>query len=203
MRNEIVNKHDATFKEVFSQKRIARDFIENSLPEEALAIIDMESLELVKDTFINEGLKENFSDLIYRVKINNRDAYITILLEHKSYRDKLAIFQISRYILESWMTIVQKENIEELPMIIPMLIYHGEGKWNLKTDLRDMIPGFYDYPKYFRDRVPVFKYDFFNIGEYSERDFRKLTGLTAMMLGAYKYSFERDLEVVLKNFCWH
>lgn len=26
----MINKHDATFKEVFSQKRIARDFLENS-----------------------------------------------------------------------------------------------------------------------------------------------------------------------------
>uniref|UniRef100_UPI00047C29B2 Rpn family recombination-promoting nuclease/putative transposase n=1 Tax=Clostridiisalibacter paucivorans TaxID=408753 RepID=UPI00047C29B2 len=69
MKKEITNKHDTTFKEVFSQKRIARDFIENNIPKEALEVIDMESLELEKDTFINEELKENFSDLIYRVKI--------------------------------------------------------------------------------------------------------------------------------------
>ncbi|MBU5426765.1 Rpn family recombination-promoting nuclease/putative transposase [Tissierella pigra] len=200
MKNEVVNKHDVTFKEVFSQKRIAKDFIENNIPKEALDIIDMESLELQKDTFINKELQENFSDLIYRVKINNKDAYISFLIEHKSYKDKLAIFQLNKYMLESWMTIIQKENKEELPIIIPMLIYHGKEKWNIRTDIRDMIPDFYQLPEYFKERVPVFKYDFFNIGEYKENDFQKLTRLTAMMLKAFKYSFEEDLEVVLENF---
>ncbi|MSU01152.1 Rpn family recombination-promoting nuclease/putative transposase [Tissierella pigra] len=40
MKSEIANKHDATFKEVFSQKRIAKNFIENNISKEALDIID-------------------------------------------------------------------------------------------------------------------------------------------------------------------
>lgn len=54
MKNEIVNKHDAAFREVFSQKRIAKSFIENNIPKKALDAIDMKSLELRKDTFINK-----------------------------------------------------------------------------------------------------------------------------------------------------
>lgn len=38
MKNEIMSKHDVTFKEVFSQKRIAKDFIENNIPKEVLDI---------------------------------------------------------------------------------------------------------------------------------------------------------------------
>ena len=81
-----------------------------------------------------------------------------------------------------------------------MLIYHGKEKWNIRTDIRDMIPDFHQLQEYFKERVPVFKHDFFNIGEYEENDFQKLTRLTAMMLKAFKYSFEEDLEVVSKNF---
>jgi len=88
----------------------------------------METLKLQKDTFINKELQENFSDIIYRVKFNNRDAYICFLFEHKSYKDKMTIFQVNKYILESWMTIVQKENKDELPIIIPMVIYHEKEK---------------------------------------------------------------------------
>ena len=112
----------------------------------------------------------------------------------------MTIFQVNKYILESWMTIVQKENKDELPIIIPMVIYHGKEKWNLKTDLRDMIPGFDGLPKYFKERAPVFKYDFFNIGEYEESDFEELTKLTAMMLKAFQDAFEEDIEVILTNF---
>ncbi len=160
MENRITKKHDTTFKEVFSQKRIAKDFIENNIPKEALNIIDLESFELQKDSFISKELQENFSDLIYKVRINNRDAYICFLLEHKSYKDKLAIFQVQKYILEFWTSTIQKENKEELPIIIPMIIYHGKEKWNLKTDLRDMIPKFHELPEYFKQRVPVFNMTF-------------------------------------------
>lgn len=198
MKNEIANKHDATFKEVFSQKKIAKDFIQNNLPQEVLDIMDIESLELQKDTFINQDLVENFSDLIYKVQIKDRVAYISFLLEHKSYKDKMTIFQIHKYILETWMAQVQKENNEYLPIILPMVIYHGKEKWNLKTDVRDMIPGFKNLPIYIQERLPVFKHDFFNIGEYNESDFEKLTKLTAMMLKAFKYAFEDDIEVVLR-----
>ncbi|WP_084051980.1 Rpn family recombination-promoting nuclease/putative transposase [Desulfonispora thiosulfatigenes] len=200
MKNEIVNKHDLTFKEVFSQKKIAENFIKNNIPKEALAIIDMGSLELQKDTFINEELQENFSDLIYKVKINNKESYISFLLEHKSYKDKMTIFQVHKYILEFWTAKVHKEKKKELPVIIPLVIYHGEDKWNLKTDLKEMIPGFNELPKYFRERVPTFKHDLINVNEYEEDDFEKYTKLTAMMLKAFKYAFEENLEVVLRVF---
>ncbi|SMB88435.1 conserved hypothetical protein (putative transposase or invertase) [Desulfonispora thiosulfatigenes DSM 11270] len=75
-----------------------------------------------------------------------------------------------------------------------------QEKWNLKTDLREMIPGFHDLPEYFKERVPVFKHELINIKEYEENDFEKYTKLTAMMLKAFKYAFEENLEVVLRVF---
>src|SRR5699024_5922358 len=63
-----------------------------------------------------------------------------------------------------------------------------------------MIPGFDGLPKYFKERALVFKYDFFNIGEYEESDFEKLTKLTIMMLKAFQDAFEEDIEVILTNF---
>ncbi|SMB96732.1 Putative transposase, YhgA-like, partial [Desulfonispora thiosulfatigenes DSM 11270] len=194
------NKHDLTFKEVFSQKRIAEDFLKNNIPKEALDIINLESLELQKASSTNKELKEIFFDLIYKVQINNQEGYISFLLEHKSYKDKLTIFQVHKYILEFWTNMVKKEGKKELPIIIPIVIYHGQEKWNLKTDLREMIPGFHDLPEYFKERVPVFKHELINIKEYEENDFEKYTKLTAMMLKAFKYAFEENLEVVLRVF---
>ncbi|SMB80657.1 hypothetical protein SAMN00017405_1971 [Desulfonispora thiosulfatigenes DSM 11270] len=63
-----------------------------------------------------------------------------------------------------------------------------------------MITGFDDLPKYFQERIPVFKHDFINLKEYEENDFEKYTKLTAMMLKAFKYAFEENLEVVLRVF---
>ena len=123
MGNEIVNKHDAMFKEVFSHKEIAKSFLENNIPKEALDTIDIDNMELSRDSFENEELKETFSDLIYSTKINGRDAYICFLYEHKSYRDKLTAFQLNKYILEIWIETIQKQEKEELPIILPLVVY--------------------------------------------------------------------------------
>ncbi len=200
MGNEIVNKHDAMFKEVFSQKGIAKNFLENNIPKEALDIIDIDNIELARDSFENEELKGAFSDLIYSTKINGKDAYICFLYEHKSYRDKLTAFQLNKYILEIWIEIIQKQGKEELPIILPLVVYHGPENWNIKTDLRDMIPDFYSLPDYFQERIPVFKYDLYNIGKAGEDVFEKYTKLTAMMLTAFKFSHEKDVEIVLEKF---
>ncbi|MGF7184924.1 putative transposase YdaD [Desulfitispora alkaliphila] len=45
-------------------------------------------MEPQKDSFINEELQEVFSDMLFRVNINNREGYIYFLFEHKSYTSK-------------------------------------------------------------------------------------------------------------------
>lgn len=80
-----------------------------------------------------------FSDLFFRVDVNNNEGYIYFLFEHKSYKDKLVIFQLLRYMIEIWESKIKKENNNKLPIIILLLIYHDKGHWNIKTKLSEMI----------------------------------------------------------------
>ena len=41
-------------------------------------MIDINTLELQKDSFLDENLKEEISDLLFRVNINNKEGYISI-----------------------------------------------------------------------------------------------------------------------------
>ncbi len=174
-KNDISKPHDGVFKETFSNKEIAQDFIVNNLPEEVLEIIDIESMKPSKDSFINEELKETFSDLIYTVNINGRQGYLSFLLEHKSYADKRAIIQVAKYILEIWMANVVKEGAKaELTVVFPIVVYHGSQKeWNYRTDVRDMIPGFYSLPSVIQEMLPVFRHELINIQKHEDQDFNK------------------------------
>jgi|GEM_PF-2200080 hypothetical protein len=60
------NLRDEFFKKTFSNVEVARDFIENYLPESILKIIDLETLELQKDSFINEPLTDNLSGVLFQ-----------------------------------------------------------------------------------------------------------------------------------------
>lgn len=71
---------DKFFKETFENITVAKDFINNYLSENIINIIHINTLEAQKDSFINEELKEEFSDLLLRININKTRIYITITI---------------------------------------------------------------------------------------------------------------------------
>ena len=83
-KNEVKNPHDATFKDVMGRKEIAKDFIEKNIPKEVLDIMDLNTMERKDGTYVGKHLEESFTDLIYGVKINNKEAYIAWLFNVKT-----------------------------------------------------------------------------------------------------------------------
>ena len=73
---EINNVHDKFFKQTMSEHKNAQNMLQNYLPEHILKLIDLADMELEKDTMIEEDLKGVFSDLIYRVTLNGKEAYL-------------------------------------------------------------------------------------------------------------------------------
>lgn len=76
---KVQTPHDKFFKETFGKVTIAKDFLNNYLPESIMNIIDMKTLEPQKDSFINKELKETFADMLFRVNIDNKEGYIYFL----------------------------------------------------------------------------------------------------------------------------
>ncbi len=114
------NPHDKFFKKVFSHVETAKDFLLNYLPAELSDLIDPDSLELSKDSFIDKDLKTYFSDLLYKVCLKDGPtAYIYILFEHKSYQEPLVAFHILKYMVRIWEMSISKGEKKSLPIIIP------------------------------------------------------------------------------------
>jgi predicted transposase/invertase (TIGR01784 family) len=85
--SELRNPHDLFFRETFSRLEVARDFIAHYLPANVIAVLDLNTLELQKDSFVDADLRENFSDLLYRVQLGDgSEANVYLLLEHTSNR---------------------------------------------------------------------------------------------------------------------
>jgi predicted transposase/invertase (TIGR01784 family) len=162
--NEIKNPHDKTFKEIMSDTSIAKDFIKNYLPPEILKQIDLNKLEIKKDTFIEPELKERYTDILYQVKLNNKKAYLYLLFEHKSYKDKNITIQLLQYMVNIWQLDI-KQKAKELPIIIPIVIYHGIGKWNIGLKLSDILtpPAPLELKKY----IPDYQYILYDLPTYN------------------------------------
>ncbi|WP_169703963.1 Rpn family recombination-promoting nuclease/putative transposase [Candidatus Kuenenia stuttgartensis] len=82
---EILNPHDKFFKETFSIRENAIDFLSGRFPPEILKKLDLSTLTQDNSSYIDEELKEHFSDIVYTCFCKDKEIRITLLFEHKSY----------------------------------------------------------------------------------------------------------------------
>lgn len=149
---KIQNPHDKFFKKTFGDVDVAKDFLSNYLPPSIMDIIDIDTLEPQKDSHIDKELKESFTDLLFRATISNREGYLYLLFEHKSYPSRDIALQLLKYIVKIWD--VKFKEIGRVPIIIPLVIYHGKEGWNISHSLSDMILSYDGLPQDVKALIP-------------------------------------------------
>ena len=161
------------------------------MPQEIREIVNIDTLEPQKDSFLNEELQEGFSDMLFKSNINNYEGYIYFLFEHKSYSSKDAAFQLLKYIVKIWGAKIKKESATELPVIIPILIYHGKYNWNSKLRLGEMIDGYESLSDQIKKYIPDYEYLLFNISSDSDEEIKGQAQLR-IILTIFRDIFTKD-----------
>ncbi|MCS4320810.1 putative transposase/invertase (TIGR01784 family) [Serratia sp. BIGb0234] len=118
--------HDATFRQFLTQPEIARDFMEIHLPAELRAICDLSTLKLESGSFVEDDLRQYFSDVLYSLKTTTgADGYVMVLIEHQSSPDKHMAFRLIRYAIAAMQRHLEAGH-KKLPLVIPVLFYTGK-----------------------------------------------------------------------------
>ncbi|EDV0263441.1 Rpn family recombination-promoting nuclease/putative transposase [Salmonella enterica subsp. salamae] len=117
--------HDALFKQFLMHPDTARDFLDIHLPAEIRGICDLDTLRLESSHFVEESLKEQYSDVLYSVKMQGTSGYIHVLIEHQSTADKKMAFRMMRYAIVAMHRLLKDEN-GPLPLVVPLLFYQGK-----------------------------------------------------------------------------
>ena len=164
---DLTTPHDAFFKVTFGDKDVAQDFLKHYLSAQIANVVDLNYLTKENNSFVDERFKESFTDMLYRTKINGEDGYIYFLFEHKSYQDPLVILQLLRYIVRIWEEKYDRK-ANRLPIIIPMVIYHGESKWNVQTKLINLIKGIDELPEETKEYIPVYEYELYDLSPFGQ-----------------------------------
>ena len=99
---EIENPHDKYFKRAMSDLDIVRDFIFNYFPKELKEKIDLKEMKQFKNDAVNNILEENKADLLYKTKLDGKEAYLYFLFEHKSYLSYKISIQLLKYLAMIW-----------------------------------------------------------------------------------------------------
>ena len=129
------NEHDKVFREVLSIKEEALYLINKALkPKKEIK----EEIELYNSKFVTSKYEYRESDIIYKVKNKN----IFFIIEHQSTVDYSMVYRMLEYSVEIMRQIIEeKENKRKAykyPLIIPIVIYTGDKKWNAKLCMREV-----------------------------------------------------------------
>ncbi len=166
-------KNDEFVRSTLSEKETALSFFQNYLPAEIIKHLDFESLKIAKDSFVDKKMSRYFSDLIYEVKLDGAMAFIYLLIEHKSQKAPMVAFQLLKYLVRIWeLFLKQHKGAKKLPVILPMLIYHGEMEWDVDTQFISLFEVPDDLMNHVWEYIPNFHYRLYDISQLPDEDIK-------------------------------
>ena len=187
--DDIATPHDTYFRESFGRREIALDFLRHHLPPELLAEIDLETLEISKDTYVSADLRSAYSDLVYRVRHRDGPLTIYVLFEHKSSPEYWTLLQLLRYLAaEGDAYRKQHPQARRLPPIYPLVIYHGKGRWRAPRNFHDLIA---PLPTVLAPFVPRFTYALHDISARTNAEIKGAV-LTRLVQLGMRWIFSKE-----------
>ena len=134
--------HDALFKRIMENDIAAKEFLNEYLPVEVKDIVDLETIKVQKESYIEPNLTKRLSDIVYSVNTkDNKDAFIYCISEHQSSVDQLMAFRLWKYTLLLAERHINKK--EKIPLIFPLVVYAGTAKYTAPRNLWSL----FEYPE--------------------------------------------------------
>jgi len=175
---------------------LLKDFIKASWVEG----LTKDSLELVPASFIDSVDENRESDIIYKVKLQENEVFVFVLLEHQSKVNYLMTFRVLEYMVKLWRTYIdehKKKSVNKsflLPPIYPIIFYDGDHTWTAVENFADKIKD----KDLFLDFIPNFKYDIINLKEISYEELQTYEDLLSTLMIIDKIKKPSDFENIRK-----
>ena len=81
--------HDKYFKAMMSMKRTAVELLQYALDTKTFAQLELETLRPATDSYIDQTLRESFSDVVYTCNLSDgAPIRLSFLFEHKSDKER-------------------------------------------------------------------------------------------------------------------
>jgi predicted transposase/invertase (TIGR01784 family) len=136
MASTIQSPHDAIFKGLLGKPEHARGVLREVVPVAVAKAIDWQTLTQIPGNFIDLELRQQYTDLLFSARWHEGSELLAyFLFEHLSAppktRDGPIAYRLLRYqvrIWEDWFS--RNPEAKTLPMIIPIVMYHGQAPWS-------------------------------------------------------------------------
>ena len=131
--------HDPLIKKALENPLVAKEFFNMHLSNDIKALVDINTLQLEKETFIEQSLRNSVSDILFSAKFGDNDGYIFLLVEHQSKPHHFMAFRLFKYminIIDRYLT--QHPKAKSLPLVYPIVFYNGKQKYNVSRNFWDL-----------------------------------------------------------------
>lgn len=197
----ITYTHDTFTRTMLSDKKVAADIFNAYLPADMLALIDLDHIELQPRSHIDAFGDERILDISYKAKMADKDCYLTLLIEHQSIPLRLMPLKILRYSLNILEQHIETEkskkgrNYEKpLPLIYPIVIYHGKKSYPYSPDIRELV----DAPRELVNRYFLQPFQLLDLGTIEDEEIKSHVW-SGIMEFALKHIYMKDFLSFLKN----
>jgi len=126
--SQIHTPHDKLFKRSMKIPAVAMEFLMLHLPEDIHRTVDYSTLEVLPETFIDETLSHHQVDALFKVRSNEDELLVYVLVEQQSQPDYTIPIRRLSYKSDIWAWYLEtnKGDLEaKLPPIIDLHFYTG------------------------------------------------------------------------------
>lgn len=103
--------------------------------------LDLTTLERLPASFVTEHLGQRHADMLWRIQTTDgKWLYWLVLLEFQSTIDRRMALRMMDYTVRILRGLDRDElgSHGEYPVVLPVVVYNGEQRWNAATDVRDL-----------------------------------------------------------------
>lgn len=195
----IHHEHDKAYKYLLSVNRIFVELLQSFVAKDWVDRIDERHLTKVDKSYILQDFREKEADIVYRMRLQDRQVIFYVLMELQSSVDFQMPYRLLQYMMEVWRDVLKNTDGAEaarkgfkLPAIVPIVLYNGESSWTVCRRFRETLDG----EEWFGNELPDFQYILIDIHRYDEQSLLELSNVIGLV---FLLDRKTDLHVFIKR----
>jgi len=148
--------HDASYRLLFSHRRMMGDLLHGYIREEWVAGLDLDTLERCGEVEIGPGLERREEDLVWRVRWRDERAPIYLLIEFQPAVDPYMAVRNMTYLGLRFEGLIRRRELSsqgKLPAVVPVVLYNGRREWTAAREISALVERVPDGPDRYVPRL--------------------------------------------------
>ena len=187
-KEKVHNYHDTAIRKILSNREEAAILINKVLELTEEEQINGDNLELYESSLISKSYINREADIIYKRK----DMDVFFIIEHQSRIDYDMPIRIIEYVTQIitnyWNSRKNRKKDRLYPLVIPIVLYIGNKKWNVEEFISNRQVKMPGYKKEYG------KYTVFDANNYTDKDLLESKGVLSKIILLEKTKDNNDLE---------